>query len=112
MAEYSLLTALRNNEQLTKFSATVEEFLFEFFNSAETFELSLLVSFAKLFTFIVNNSKEDIDWSRYVDQEDMFLKRAALLRLILEKMSLINDKFKCPASLAPFENSKPFTSEE
>jgi len=42
----------------------------------------------------------------------MFLKRYALLRLILEKLSLLNDKFNCPKELATYENSKPVTSEE
>ncbi len=84
MTEYFLLSNLKNNPELSSyFSKTIEEFLFEFFNSAETFELSLLVSFAKLFSFVCTNSKEEIEWNRYTDEEDNFLKRAALLRLIL-----------------------------
>lgn len=42
----------------------------------------------------------------------MFLKRSALLTLILEKMSLLNDKFECPSALSAFQNPKPNTSEE
>lgn len=57
MAEIWLLVQLRNNEELTKFASCVEELLFEFFNSAEAFELSLLMAFAKLFSYIANNSK-------------------------------------------------------
>ena len=34
------------------------------------------------------------------------------MRLVLEKITLLNDKFKCPAPVEPFENSKPATSQE
>lgn len=40
----------------------------------------------------------------------MFMKRNVLIKLILEKLTLLNDKFKCPSVLVPFENSKPFNS--
>ena len=56
----------------------------------------MLVSFSKLFAFILNNSKAEMDYGRLLENEEMFLKRAALLKLILEKINLFNDKFKCP----------------
>lgn len=53
-----------------------------------------------------------MQWDKYADREGNFLKRAALLKLIIEKVTLLNDKFKCPEVLSSFENPKPFTSEE
>ena len=72
----------------------------------------MLISFSKLFVFISNNSKEEMDWTRLADSEDMFLKRYVLLKLMLEKILLLNDKFKIPPALTAYENPKLFYSEE
>lgn len=72
----------------------------------------MIVAFAKLFGYVLANSKEEMDWSRYSEGEELFHKRAALLRLIIEKVGLLNDKYKCPANLLAFESVKPVTNEE
>lgn len=74
--------------------------------------MPLLISFAKLFSFIANNWREDFNWEGYTAGEELFLKRNALLRLILEKMMLLNDKFVCPQVLSKYEPSRVCTSEE
>jgi hypothetical protein len=65
-----------------------------------------------MFAYIVNNWKDEFDWERYLGAEDTFNKRTALLRLILEKITLFNDKFICPKSLAKYEPAKTHTSPE
>jgi hypothetical protein len=90
----------------------VEDVLFEIFNLGETFELSMLVAFAKLFAFVGNNAKEAFDFDKLIQQDQTYFKRSALLKLILEKMALLNDKFVTPADMVAFENPKPLTSEE
>lgn len=57
ISECSLLVNLQNNELFPTIARIIDELLFELFNSAEGFELSLLVSYAKLFSFVVSNSK-------------------------------------------------------
>jgi len=74
--------------------------------------MPLLISFAKLFSFIANNWKEEFNWEGYVLGEELFVKRNALLRLILEKLMLLNDKFACPKILNKYEPSRTCTSEE
>jgi hypothetical protein len=61
---------------------------------------------------LLNNWKSDFDWPRYLQGEESFVKRNALLKLILEKLTLLNDKFVCPAALQTYEPNKPVVSEE
>lgn len=112
IVEYSLLIALKFSEHTSSAGKIMEEMLLEVFNAAEAFELSLLIAFAKMFAYIVNNWKDEFDWERYLAAEDTFTKRTALLRLILEKITLFNDKFICPKSLAKYEPAKTHTSPE
>jgi hypothetical protein len=74
--------------------------------------MPLLISYAKLFSFIANNWREDFNWDSYTVGEEQFVKRNALLRLILEKLMLLNDKFACPQVLSKYEPSRTCTSEE
>lgn len=84
----------------------------DLFLAGEEFELSLLLSFARLFSFLLSNWKEEFDWTRFLHEEEGFVKRRVLLRLILEELSLLNDKFICPTQLQAYEPPKPATSEE
>lgn len=61
---------------------------------------------------MLNNWKGDFDWVRYLQGEEYFVKRNALLKLILEKLTLLNDKFVCPPALQSYEPNKPVVSEE
>lgn len=83
ITEYFLLGHIRNSQQLDKHSKMVDPLLYEYFSAAEGFELSVIVSFAKLFGYVMTNSKEEVDWSRYSEGEEQFHKRSALLRLII-----------------------------
>lgn len=112
MVNFSLLMTLKNTLNSEQFTKLLEEALFELFQSAEDFELSVLITFSKLFSFVLNNWKGDFDWARYLQGEEYFLKRNALLKLILEKLTLLNDKFVCPAVLQSYEPNKPVVSEE
>lgn len=66
MVNFSLLVTLKNTLNSEQFTKNLEETLFELFQSAEDFELSVLISFAKLFSFVLNNWKGDFDWARYL----------------------------------------------
>ena len=57
MVECFLLLALRNSDDLPEHSKAVEDVLYEFFAMAESFDLSMLVSFSKIFSYIANNSR-------------------------------------------------------
>ena len=110
--ENKLLLSLRNNEQLPDHSKSVEDVLVELFGLAEAFDFTMLVAYSRLFAFICSNSREEFDLPRLVQNEELFQKRSVLLKLIVEKLTLLSDKFKCPTDLQAYESARPVASEE
>ena len=48
---------------------------------------------------MLSNWKEEFDWGRLLEREEEFVKRRVLLKLILEELALLNDKFVFPPTL-------------
>jgi hypothetical protein len=112
VAEFSLLVSLKNATVSEHLSRCLEDLLCELFLAGEEFDLSLLLNFARLFSFLLSNWREEFEWARLLREEEEFVKRRVLLRLILEELALLNDKFICPPLLAAYEPARPAASEE
>jgi hypothetical protein len=109
---FSLLVSLKNAAVSEHLPRSLEDLMCELFQAGEEFDLSLLLSFARLFSFLLSNWKDEFEWGRLLQEEEEFVKRKVLLRLVLEELGLLNDKFICPAVLQAYDPPKPAASEE
>jgi hypothetical protein len=69
IAEFSLLVSLKNASASEHLSICLLDLLVELFNAGEDFELSLLLTFARLFSFLLCNWKEEFEWGRLLAEE-------------------------------------------
>ena len=90
--ETSIITSLaKQDEDLSK---SLEEIIHELFSQAENFTLDLIVHFSSIASSIITNWDKKWDWDKMLESEENFVKRKILLRITVEKICILNDKFK------------------
>ena len=81
LVESSILTNLcKDDEEFTKTTQEIIELLFA---QAENFNLDLIVRFAQIVSYILINWDKKWDWEKITENQETFLKRKILLKIIL-----------------------------
>ena len=86
-----MMSLAKQDEDLSK---SIQEIIHELFNYAENFTLDLIVHFSSITSSVITNWDRKWDWDKMLENQENFVKRKILLRIMIEKICILNDKFK------------------